>query len=138
MAKNNETIKSEADLKGTKVAVQIGTTGAKKANALKDAGIVEQVKTFDTIDVLMAELAKGSVDAVINDLPVTQEFIKKGQQEIKIVGEPLDSEQYGFAVAKGNEELLEKLDAGLDKVMASGKYEELLEKYDLPENAWPE
>ncbi|HHX96752.1 MAG TPA: basic amino acid ABC transporter substrate-binding protein [Clostridia bacterium] len=138
VAKNNETIKSEADLKGTKVAVQIGTTGAKKANALKDAGIVEQVKTFDTIDVLMAELAKGSVDAVINDLPVTQEFIKKGQQEIKIVGEPLDSEQYGFAVAKGNEELLEKLDAGLDKVMASGKYEELLEKYDLPENAWPE
>ena len=99
---------------------------------------LEQVKTFDTIDVLMAELAKGSVDAVINDLPVTQEFIKKGQQEIKIVGEPLDSEQYGFAVAKGNEELLEKLDAGLDKVMASGKYEELLEKYDLPENAWPE
>ncbi len=54
------------------------------------------------------------------------------------MGEPLDSEQYGFAVAKGNEELLEKLDAGLDKVMASGKYEELLEKYDLPENAWPE
>ncbi len=106
---------------------------------MKDAGIVEQVKTFDTIDVLMAELAKGSVDAVINDLPVTQEFIKKGQQdELKLVGEPLDSEQYGFAVAKGNEELLEKLDAGLDKVMASGKYEELLEKYDLPENAWPE
>ena len=33
-----------------------------KANALKEAGIVKQVKTYDTIDVLMAELAKGTVD----------------------------------------------------------------------------
>ncbi|HHY06229.1 MAG TPA: basic amino acid ABC transporter substrate-binding protein [Clostridia bacterium] len=137
VAKTNETIKSEKDLQGTKVAVQIGTTGAKKANALKEAGIVKQVKTYDTIDVLMAELAKGTVDAVINDLPVTQEFIKKGHSEIKIVGEPMDSEQYGFAVAKGKTELLQKLNDGLEKVMESGKYAELLEKYALPENAWP-
>ncbi len=51
---------------------------------MKDAGIVEQVKTFDTIDVLMAELAKGSVDAVINDLPVTQEFIKRDSRRLKL------------------------------------------------------
>jgi ABC-type amino acid transport substrate-binding protein len=137
VAKSNSTIKSEADLEGTKVAVQIGTTGAKKALNLKSRGLVKKVMTYDTVDVLMAELAKGTVDAVINDLPVTLEFINKGHDEIKIVGEPMDSEQYGFAVAKGNTELLAKLDAGLKKVMENGKYAELMQKYNLPENAWP-
>ena len=133
---NNDVIMSEKDLQGKTVAVQIGTTGAKKANALKDAGIVAKVLTYDTIDVLMAELTKGTADAVINDLPVTQEFINTGHNEVKIVGEPLDSEQYGFAVAKGKAELLEKLNSGLQVVMENGTYAELLEKYDLPENAW--
>ena len=134
---NNEAITSEEDLQGKTVAVQIGTTGAKKANALKDAGIVAKVLTYDTIDVIMAELTKGTADAVINDLPVTQEFINKGHNEVKIVGEPMDSEQYGFAVAKGKAELLAKLDSGLQAVMENGTYAELLEKYNLPENAWP-
>ena len=137
VAVNNEEINSVEDLQGKTVAVQIGTTGAKKANALKDEGIVKKVLTYDTIDVLMAELTKGTADAVINDLPVTQEFINKGHHEIKIVGEPLDSEQYGFAVAKGKTELLEKLNSGLQTVMENGTYAELLEKYNLPENAWP-
>lgn len=137
VVKSNETIKSEADLKGAKVAVQIGTTGAMTANELKDQGIVAKVLTYDTIDVLMAELTKGTVDAVINDAQVTQAFIKSGHNDIKIVGEPMNSEQYGFAVAKGNTELLEKLNSGLQKVLENGKYDELLEKYDLPEIARP-
>lgn len=135
---NNQDIKSVEDLQGKTVAVQIGTTGAKKANALKEEGIVKKVLTYDTIDVLMAELTKGTADAVINDLPVTLEFINKGHDEIKIVGEPLDSEQYGFVVAKGNTELLEKLNAGLQKAMDDGTYAELLAKYNLPEDCWPD
>lgn len=137
VAKSNNTIKSEADLEGKTVAVQIGTTGAKKALDLKSKGLVKKVMTYDTVDVVMAELAKGTVDVVINDLPVTQEFISKGHNEIKIVGDPMGSEQYGFAVAKENKELLAKLNAGLRKVIENGKYAELMNKYNLPENAWP-
>jgi ABC-type amino acid transport substrate-binding protein len=137
VAKSNETIKSAEDLKGTTVAVQIGTTGAKTANALKDEGVVAKVLTYDTIDVLMAELTKGTVDAVINDAQVTEAFIKSGHDDIKIVGEQMSVEQYGFAVRKGNTELLEKLNSGLEKVMTSGKYDELLAKYELPANARP-
>lgn len=137
VAKSNETIKSEEDLEGATVGVQIGTTGAMKANELKEQGIVEKVLTYDTIDVLMAELTKGTVDAVINDAAVTESFIKSGHDDIKIVGEQMNTEQYGFAVAKGNTELLQRLNDGLQKVMASGKYEQLLAKYDLPANARP-
>lgn len=136
--KDDTKITSAEDLKGKVVAVQIGTTGAIKAEALKEEGVIKDIKTYNTVDVVMAELAKGTVDAVINDAPVTQEFISKGHDEIKIVGEPLDSEQYGFAVAKDKKELLQKINDGLDKVIKSGKYGELLKKYNLPENAQPQ
>ena len=46
-----------------------------------------------------------------------------------MVGDILDGEQYGFAVASGETELLEKLNEGLEKVKASGKYDELKAKY---------
>jgi polar amino acid transport system substrate-binding protein len=137
VAKNNDTIKSEADLKGKKVAVQIGTTGANKADELKKKGIIKTIKTYNTVDVVMAEVAKGTVDAAINDAPVTQDFISKGHSEIKIVGDLLDSEQYGFAVAKGKKELLDKINSGLKKVIEKGQYKELLKKYNLPETALP-
>ena len=44
-------------------------------------------------------------------------------------GRIITGEEYGFAVAKGNKELLEKLNKGLEEVKASGKMDELLKKY---------
>ncbi|MPN02054.1 hypothetical protein SDC9_149267 [bioreactor metagenome] len=44
---------------------------------------------------------------------------------IKIVGEPLNSESYGFAVRTGNTEILQKINTGLENVKASGKYDEI-------------
>lgn len=122
-------IKGETDLKGKTVAVQIGTTGAEKAQELKDAGIVKEIKTFNTVDVVMLELSNGGVDAVINDKPVTEAFMAKQPGKIKIVGETLASDSYGFAVRKGNSELLTKIDAGLKKVQENGKLEEIMKKY---------
>jgi len=129
VAGNNEIIKGEADLKGKSVAVQIGTTGAKKAEELKNAGIIKSIKSIPTVDVVMMELMNGGVDAVINDLPVTEAYIAKQPGKIKIVGDVLESDSYGFAVRKGNTELLEKINTGLKNVVENGKYTEIQKKY---------
>jgi len=126
---NNEDIKGKDDLKGKTVAVQIGTTGANKAQELLDEGLIKEIKTFNTVDVVMLELINGGVDAVINDKPVTEAFIAKQPGKIKIVGEVLESDSYGFAVKKGNKELLDKINAGLKKAIESGKYAEIQKKY---------
>jgi ABC-type amino acid transport substrate-binding protein len=126
---NNTTINSVDDLQGKSVSVQIGTTGANKAEELMDAGLLADVKVFDTMDAVFLELLNGTVDAVINDKPVTEVFMSKNPGQIKMVGDILDGEQYGFAVASGETELLEKLNAGLEKVIESGKYDELKAKY---------
>lgn len=129
VAGSNEEIKGKDDLAGKVVGVQIGTTGAQKAQELKDAGIVKEIKTFNTVDVVMMELMNGGVDAVINDLPVTEAYINKQPDKIKIVGDVLESDSYGFAVKQGNKELLAKINAGLKNVQENGKYAEIQAKY---------
>lgn len=126
---DNEDIKSVEDLKDKTVGVQIGTTGAFKAEELKAQGLVKEVKTYNTVDVIFMELIQGNIDAVINDLPVTEAYMARNPGKIKLTGEPFEGEEYGYAVAKGNKELLEKLNAGLEQVRADGTFDELVLKY---------
>lgn len=123
------------DLKGLRVAVQQGTTGAAKTEELLAAKMIGGVKYFPNVSVAMMELLNGGVDAVINDKPVTEAFVAKHPDKIKIVGETLASDEYGFALAKGREELLAKLNAGLANVKANGTWDQLAAKYfgDAPE-----
>jgi ABC-type amino acid transport substrate-binding protein len=123
---DNEKINNVDDLKGKKVAVQTGSTGFMKAEELKKAGIITEIKDFPHVNEAIEELKIGGADAMINDLPVTNAFIAAQPGVIKIVGEPLNSESYGFAVRSGNTELLNKINTGLENVKTSGKYDELL------------
>jgi polar amino acid transport system substrate-binding protein len=123
---DKENIKSVDDLKGKTVAVQTGSTGFMKAEELKKAGIITEIKDFAHVNEAIEELKIGGADPMINDLPVTNAFIAAQPGVIKIVGEPLNSESYGFAVRSGNTELIKKINTGLKNVKASGKYDELL------------
>lgn len=129
VAADNNDINSVEDLEGKIVGVQIGTTGANKANELKEQGIVKEVKTYNGVNEVFMELINGNVDAVINDLPVNEAYMAKNPGKIKMVGEVFEGEEYGFAVASGNKELLDKLNEGLEKVKSSGKFDELKMKY---------
>ncbi len=125
----NTEIESVDDLEGKIVGVQIGTTGAILADELLDEGKIDGVRTFNTIDVVMMEMVNGGVDAVINDLPVTIAYINQQPGMIKIVGETLTSESYGFAVRQEDSELAAKINAGLAELIESGFYEELIAEY---------
>ena len=125
---DNTTITGEADLQDKTCAVQIGTTGAAKAQELLEAGVLKDVKVLDKVDVVYQELLTGGVDCVINDTPVTKAYISNAGG-VKIVGDDLVSDSYGFAVAKENTELVEKINAGLANLIKNGKYDELIAKY---------
>jgi polar amino acid transport system substrate-binding protein len=123
---DKEDIKSVDDLKGKTVAVQTGSTGFMKAEELKKAGIIADIKDFPHVNEAIEELKIGGADAMINDLPVTNAFIAAQPGVIKIVGEPLNSESYGFAVRSGNKEILNKINTGLKNVKSNGTYDKLL------------
>jgi arginine/lysine/histidine/glutamine transport system substrate-binding/permease protein len=134
---NTTDITSLESLANKKIAVQIGTTGADKAKAVKGA----EVRTFDSGPLALQELANDNVDAVINDAPVTAYAIKSGNiKGIKIVGQLLTEEFYGIALPK-NSPNLEKINAGLATLISNGKYKEIYQKWfggeppTLPETA---
>ncbi len=128
---DNEDINGPDDLVGKVVAAQIGTTGADQCNALYEEGKVAEVKLLQDYDLCMLELTNGSVDAVINDVPVTRAYIDKQPDTIKMTGEAIVSDSYGFGIQKGNEELKTMLDTGLANVMENGTYDKLYQQYGI-------
>lgn len=122
---NEDKIKSFEDLKGKKIAVQIGTTGADYAKTIKGANVTD----FDQVTDALMEVKNGGADALVNDNPVNQYYVSKSKKDYKIVGDILESEYYGIAVKKGNTELLEKINNGLKKLKESGEYAKLYKKW---------
>jgi arginine/lysine/histidine/glutamine transport system substrate-binding and permease protein len=125
VAEGNKAIKSLEDLKGKRIAVQIGTTGADTANKVPDA----KVSTFDSAPLALQELANGNADAVVNDAPATLEAIASGNiPGITVVGELLTEENYGIALPKGSENV-EAINAALAEIKTDGTYATLYKKW---------
>ena len=123
------------DLSGKKVAVQINTTGDYAAQKL-DAKFKEDkltgltIKRLENAGDVFNELKVGGVDAVVSDLPVIQEYMKNNPDSKVIVPEPAFTvEYYGVAMRKQDKEIHELVNKGLAKIKASGKYDEIYEKY---------
>jgi len=118
---------SLADLSGKDVGAQIGTTGA---FAIEDSS--STLKNYDELGFAIEDLANGNLSGVVCDSPIAADYVLGNDNykgELKIVGEPFTEEYYGIAVKKGNTELLEALNEGIEAVIASGKRDELLDKW---------
>ena len=123
---DEQAIKSFQDLKGHKVAVQIGTTSAE---AVKKLGGVE-VKELNTPADCFMELKGHGVDAVVNDRPVNDYYItKSGETGVKALEEKLTAEDYGIALAKDNTELQSKINEALKKLKENGEYDKIYAKW---------
>ncbi|RME47978.1 MAG: hypothetical protein D6791_04505 [Chloroflexi bacterium] len=119
-------IKSPDDLAGKRVGVQLGTTGDIWATENTDAEVVR----YDEITLAFQALANGDVDAVINDAPTSADIIRANPEwGVTLVGEPFTDELYGIAVRKDAPEILAAINEGLAQVRASGKYDEIYNKW---------
>ncbi len=119
-------IRKFADLKGRKVAVQIGTTSATEVRKIEGV----EVKELNTPADCFMELKAGGVDAVVNDRPVNDYYItKSGDTGVKGLPDLLTAEDYGIAVNKDNKELQQKINEALKKLKESGEYKRIYDKW---------
>ena len=120
-------IKTQADLKGKKIGVQSGTTGQAWATEnLKDSTMVP----FDSATKAFSALQAGNVSAVVNDLPVSAYIVKNDPSKaMSLIEEIPTGEQYGFAVAKTNPELLAAVNKALADLKADGTYKTIYDKW---------
>jgi polar amino acid transport system substrate-binding protein len=125
--KSNTDITGPETLAGKSVGVQTGTTGDDLATSINGT----DVKRYDEIGLAFVALMTNVIDAVICDNPVAYGYVAK-YDTLKNVGEVMSSEEYGIAVKKGEEELLEKINTALDELLDEGIIEELTEKWLTP------
>src|ERR687887_588240 len=107
--------------------VVTATTGAFWAEEkAKPFGV--KLVSFSKAPDMYAALEAGNVDAVINDLPVSQDAVKT-KHDLKVIA-PIDTgEQYAFAVAKDNKALLDATNRALDGLVKDGTYAKVFEQY---------
>ena len=120
-------IKGLEDLDGKTVGVQLGTTGADyvRENAPKGA----KIKEFEDLALLTTAVKSGQIDAGVNDNGVLFDYVKSNP-DTAVAKEFDTGEQYGFAVAKGeNDELLKTIDETITESKKDGQYDELYKKY---------
>jgi polar amino acid transport system substrate-binding protein len=130
---DQESIKSYEDLRGKKVAVKTGTEGYSFAESISSKyGFT--IVPFDDSAQMYDDVKTGNSVACFDDFPVLAYGVKQNNG-LKIVTDMEPGASYGFAVSKGrNQELLQKFNAGLINLKASGEYDRIKEKY-IGENA---
>ncbi len=126
----DSTATSLADLKGQTVGGQLGTTGVFVAK--KDGGVVS--KEFDEVGHAVEALYTGRIGAVICDDITAFDYVlnnEKYSSKLKVgfIVEAEEKEYYGFVVKKGNTELLDILNKGIEAVRSKGIEKELREKW---------
>jgi polar amino acid transport system substrate-binding protein len=119
------TIDSVAGRKGATVGAQKGTTGAEFVEEKAEAG---ELRTYPQGPDAVNAVKSGVVEAVVMDIPVAENAVKS-TTGIEVSSPIPTEEEYGFAVGKNDEALLEELNEGLAEIKEDGTYEEIYEKY---------
>ena len=114
-----------------RVGVQQGTSEAKwlKAEA-EPRGWNFKLSYYSSSPLAVEDILNGRIAAAaMDDAPAHDAVAKKN---VKILGNfGMHAEDFGYAVRKGDTELLEKINKSLKKLMASPYWDELAVKYNL-------
>ena len=124
IVKEGSAVTTPADLEGKKIGVQLGTTGDIYSSDIADATVERYNKGFEAVQALMQD----KIDAVIIDREPAKVFVSENGGLV-ILDESFTDEEYAIAVAKGNDELREKINTSLENLKNSGKLQEIIDKY---------
>lgn len=132
-AEDVDKYKTVDDLKGKKVGAQMGAIQEEIAKEQIEGA---EVKALGKVSDLVLELKNKKVEAVVMELPVAKAYIDKNPDlalsEIEVKD---DTGGSAIAVAKGNEELVEKMNEILDRLIEEGKIDQFVaEATDMVEH----
>lgn len=139
--KDNDSIKTLEDLKGLKVGVQQGTTSDFLISDFIEDGTLAgcEVVGYEAPAVAAASIDK--LGAVVTD-KLTAQIICSNNAALKAFklvktdgSDVAEIEEYGIAVAKGNETLLAVINETLAELMADGTIDKWVEEYTALANS---
>ena len=133
MVKGDSAIQTFADLKDKVVEVQADSSGLA---AINDEGKAElkasfkALKTVPNFNNASMELESGSCDAVIIDIAVADDIIRRAKPgTFRKLIEPLSTEQYGVGFKLGDTATRDAVEATLREMVADGVFQMISEKW---------
>ena len=125
IVKEGSDIKSLDDLDGKMIGVQTSTTG--DIYASDDYGD-EHVTKFDNGAVAVQALLSDKVDCVIIDNEPAKNYVA-ANEGLTILDTEYAVEDYAICINKDNTDLLEKINAALNELIADGSVKTIVDKY---------
>lgn len=121
VVRSDSPVQTLADLAGKKVGLQAGSSAADAVNGNEEFAnsLDEVVEVKDNLTALM-DLEIGGVDAVVLDLFVANDNIKRSGKDFKILDEHLSSEKYGIGFRKNDQALRDEVQKHLEEMAADG------------------
>ncbi len=122
---NNAAIKKLADLDGKKVSVQVGTKSvsylAEKFPKVQRVEVEKNQEMFNLVDI-------GRADAAVTGKPAAFQYVRT-RGGLRVLDEPLTTEEYGMALRKDTPELTKAVNASIAKLKADGTYAAIVKKW---------
>ncbi len=128
LVKTDSDIKAKADLAGKNIGIQSESSAVNAVNSDPIAGELILNEYPDNI-AAFTDLDIGRVDAVVVDEIVAKYYLAHNDTKFAILDENFGDEEYGIAVKKGNVELVQKIQSGLDEISQDGTAAQLSQKY---------
>ena len=125
IVKEDSDIKTVDDVEGKKIGVQTTTTG--DLYATDDFG-EENVTKYDNGAVAVQALVSGKVDCVIIDNEPAKSYVA-ANEGLKILDTTYVEEDYAICFNKENTELMDKVNAALEELIADGTVQTIVDKY---------
>lgn len=125
VVKKGSNIKSFKDIKDKKIAVQLGTVADLYVEEnYKKATIVSHKKYLSAVE----DVKTGKSDCIIMDELPAKEIVRENNNLVILDG-ILFQDKYGMIVKKGNDQLKEKINSVLERMINDGTIQDLILKH---------
>lgn len=119
------------DLKGEVVGAQVGTVFL---DLLNKKGGFKEVRTYDSINDMMRDIALGRIKAGLGDQPIVAYQLAQGANAaVKLAKDyqPTNVGDVCLVVRKGDAEMLARVNKGIAAIKADGTLARIVKKWDL-------
>lgn len=124
--KDAGSISQPEDLRGKKVGVGLGTN---YETWLRENISAVDIRTYDDDPTKYQDLRAGRIDAILVDKLAALDLMKKTKGNLVLSGEPFSRQEAGVAIRKGNPQLLDAVNQGIEKMRQDGSLRRLSEQW---------
>lgn len=125
--KENGYIKSLRDLQNKTVSVQEEDVANELVATIPGVKVIRMDSQYDALK----QLINGHAEAYVGNRLTGLYSIQKYQysEQVKVIGSPINPKDYCIGVKKGNEDLLQVMDEGLEIIKRNGTYDKIYDKW---------